>query len=146
LGSFAYAGVGSIYHIQETLTANKYKYILQRQMMSSFNKLVNCHDGYFQHDNDPKHASKLCGRYLSNKKIQLLEWPSQSPDLNPIENLWKYLDDLCMERECKNELELFRTLKNAWNNIHRKYLRILVESMPRRCQAVLDAHGGATKY
>ena len=44
-------------------------------------------DFKFQHDNDPKHTSKVVKAYLSNAKFVVLDWPSQSPDLNPIENI-----------------------------------------------------------
>ena len=58
---------------------------------------------------------------------------AQSPDLNPIENLWMILDEKVKERKCRNEDELFRCLENAWNGIEKKTLEKLVFSMPNRC-------------
>ncbi len=42
---------------------------------------------YFQHDNDPKHTSNLVKEYLNEQEYQVLDWPPQFPDLNPIENM-----------------------------------------------------------
>ena len=73
-------------------------------------------------------------------------WPSQSPDLNPIENLWSILDSNLKDRRPQSKAELFQVLQEGWNRLDVDLLRRLVESMPRRIQAVIDANGYMTKY
>ena len=68
-----------------------------------------------------------------------MQWPAQSPDLNPIENLWAELNRLTKVKKPKNENELFEILKSGWNEITDEYLHKLVESMPSRCKAVIKS-------
>ena len=56
------------------------------------------------------------------------------------------MSELARQLEDYTEEELFEVLKQAWANIPRRYIESLIESMPRRCQAVIDANGYATKY
>ena len=94
-------------------------------------------------------AAKNVIKYLSKKKVRVLEdWPSQSPDLNPIEHLWNELSRRLKKRPThpKNKDELENCLREEWQQIPReKYLR-LIDSMPRRIEECISNNGWATSY
>ena len=102
----------------------------------------------FQHDNDPKHTTKMTQEYLKKSNLQILEWPAQLPDLNPIEHLWHLLKRRLSkyEKMPSGILKLSDRVEVEWNNISKEECMHLIESMPRRVAAVLKARGGYTKY
>ena len=75
-------------------------------------------------------------------------WPANSPDLNPIENLWHILRDRIRKRKVQPRTKeaLIEALQEEWVKLDMKIVNDLIDSMPRRLQAVIDAKGGATKY
>ena len=75
-----------------------------------------------------------------------MPWPSQSPDLNPIEHFWDLLDLETKLRKAKTKDQLIVTLQKAWNDFDCSKLEKLVLSMRRRCKAVIAAKGYPTKY
>jgi hypothetical protein len=145
-GCFSPNGVGKLYQIHGTMNAKVYRMILISQMIPSVRRLFGASEWTFQHDNDPKHTSNLVKQYLMNKRVNVMIWPAQSPDLNPIENLWGELDKRLADRQCNNSDDLFNILKEGWDNLDQNYLENLVKSMPRRCRDVIKAKGHATKY
>ena len=105
-------------------------------------------DFIFQHDNDPKHTSKIAKEWLANHQVEVLDWPAQSPDLNPIEHLWGYLKRRLesYERAPTSMHELWRRVEEEWEKIPGAECAKLVESMPNRVSEVLKAKGGYTTY
>ena len=84
-----------------------------KNLLASTKKLRLGKHFIFQQDNDPKHTSKKAKEFFIQKQIELLEWPAQSPDLNPIEHLWAILDKKCGTRCLKRKEDLKIMLQEA---------------------------------
>ena len=101
----------------------------------------------FMQDGAPCHRAKIVTQFLKAQTINILDWPGNSPDLNPIENLWTILKNKVSERQPTNAKMLEQAIKEVWvRDISSAYCQNLVESMPRRLEAVIKAKGGPTKY
>jgi transposase len=85
-GCFSSKGVVNLAIIDGKMNAAMYTGILSNNIPSSVAKL-GLKKYIFQQDNDPKHTSALTKKFFKAKWIKVLEFPSQSPDLNPIEQL-----------------------------------------------------------
>ena len=128
------------------MNASHYCRILNANLTASATALDLGPDFVFQQDNDPKHTAIITKKFFAENNITVLDWPSQSPDLNPIEHLWAILEKQLGERRFKTKDQLKEALRMAWSNIEVQQLRSLVESMPRRLAAIIKARGGPTKY
>jgi DDE superfamily endonuclease len=94
------------------------------------------------------HTSKIAAATRVGSGLQFLPWPAQSPDLNPIENLWHDVKTRLYERKKKpkNLPELERAVKAAWKSIPPERIQALVDSMPRRIQLCIAAQGAPIQY
>ena len=102
----------------------------------------------FQQDNARPHTARITMAFLNLHHVNILPWPSMSPDLNPIEHLWDELDRRVRTRPQAPTThdELFQALQEEWNNIPLQCVQTLTSSMPRRCQAVIASRGSHTQY
>ena len=86
-GCFSAKGTGRLHCIEGRMNGAMYREILGDNLLPSVRTLKMGRGWIVQHDNDPKHTAKATKEWLKKKHIKVLEWPSQFPDLNPIENL-----------------------------------------------------------
>ena len=83
-------------------------------------------------NNDPKHTSKVVAKWLKDVKVKVLEWPSQSLDLSPIEHLLAELKKRVRAMRSTNLTQLPQLCQEEWAKIHPTYCGMLVEGYPRR--------------
>jgi transposase len=110
----------------------------------------------FMQDNAPCHKTQDILALLQESQIEVMEWPGQSPDLNPIENLWTDLKARFHQRwslmfskpsQSRDNLHRCRELvQEVWHASSEELIDKLVKSMPRRVEQVFKAKGGSTKY
>ena len=132
-------------YVPGNLTAVRYIYeIIQPHLMHAIDRQREL----FQEDNARPHTARVSTDNLEQNNINVLPWPSKSPDLNSIEHLWDQLDRRVSQQQppYQTHYQLRQMLQQEWRTIPRSNVRNLIESMPRRCRAVLAARGGHTRY
>ena len=146
-GCMASNGIGRLHICEGMMNATKYAAVLETKLLASARSLFPDEYWIFQDDNAPCHRAKLVKRWIQSHKVAQINWPAQSPDLNPIENLWRRINVIIAKNKPSNKRELIENIIQAWHHIVTpKEFRNLVQSMPRRCKAVIQNKGFPTKY
>ena len=101
-----------------------------------------------QLDNDRPHTARLTANFLQQHNIRVMPWPLLSPDLNPIEHFWDALQRQInrIQPRPTAAAELEQVIRQAWPYIGMAAISRLIYSMPTRCQAVIDACRGHTRF
>jgi transposase len=148
-GCFSARGVGDLVLIEGILNADLYVDILNDNLLGTLNWYgLEKSEITFQHDNDPKHTSRLASQWLSDQEIDVLMWPPQSPDLNPIETLWAWFKFRLTDYPtmATSVRELWDRAQDVWNSFTQEECMRLIDSIPERISAVIKAKGGYTGF
>lgn len=147
-GCFSFHGFGTLYLFTHNLNAEKMLKIYRRALLKSAKKWFESDNESWilQEDNDPKHRSRLCTVWKAENDIETLDWPAQSPDANPIENVWSIIKRKLQGKRVYTLKQLCYHIRAIWRSLPQQYAENLVESMPKRCQRILDNNGDWTTY
>jgi hypothetical protein len=129
------------------MNATKYCGVLEEHLLPFWNSLDK--DLIFMQDGAPPHTANLTKKWKAAHGITCMNWPAQSPDLNPIENIWQQLKTALEKRspQANNKAELLIALQEEWAKLGEKNtLDVLIKSMPKRVRDVISSNGMPTKY
>jgi transposase len=145
-GCFSGAGGrGSLYFLppKTTMNGDRYMEMLREKLIFWMDHHKATH---FLQDGAPCHKSKKVMAFLKQQKFALMDWPGNSPDLNPIENLWSILKGKLKKKDNISSLPLLiRAIKELWVKLPKDLMVKLAHSMPVRIKMCLENAGQMTK-
>lgn len=147
-GCFTKNNLGPLVKLEGRVTGAVYIDVLRNYLLPFLDDLDDQENYLFQEDNAPIHTARIVKSWKEENDVNSIPWPAQSPDLNPIENLWDELERQVRAHTPlpKNREDLWEILQEEWLNIDINKYQNLVDSMPRRIAAVIQSKGHPTKY
>ena len=143
-----YHGVGNLVILDENVNAENHVRTLSENLLDPVENIFGDrnHPFVFQHDNAPAHTTRRTVASLEQQDISTIQEPSQSLDLNIVEQAWDFMGSAIGRVIPNTRNGLIRTLHNIWLNITVPYFHNLYISPPRRIRAVVRGRGYPTKY
>lgn len=149
-GAICSNGRSSLVIIRGSLRGESYRQLLSEHLLPWAEHLLGPRATHwrFQDDNAPPHRCTLVNQFVQESGIRRIDWPSRSPDLNPIEHVWDVLGRRVRARDPPptSIAQLSIALQEEWLQISQGLIRRIVLSMPRRVHQVLQTRGGHTSY
>ena len=148
-GCMTWDGVGFLCRINGNMDGELYRSILGGELIQTLEWYGLQRDGIvFQHDNDPKHTAIATKKWLGDNQFQVMIWPPQSPDMNPIEHMWNELDRRIRKRLVlpKSTDDLWAAIEEEWEAIPQSTCQNLIKTIPERIHDLWKAKGGITRW
>jgi transposase len=145
-GCFSKLGLGPLVALEGTMNAEKYIELLKDTIIPEL--AAAGRPMTFMQDNAPCHTANVVKAFMEENGIETLKWPPQSPDMNPIENLWAIVKARRQKKYGlpKSKNQLIDQIFDIWDNIEPKLVQNLAESGIKRVKAVLKLKGKVSKY
>lgn len=144
-GGIFLGGRTKLEFIQGKVNAEYYERILERQLLPIAN-MFKGQKWFFQQDNAAVHTAKSVKNFMASKKLNVIQWPSKSPDLNPIENVWAIMKRRVAEKEPQNISELEMAISEIWENLEQGIIDNCVRSMVSRMTELQEKKGHKINY
>uniref|UniRef100_A0A8C6XEX7 Tc1-like transposase DDE domain-containing protein n=1 Tax=Naja naja TaxID=35670 RepID=A0A8C6XEX7_NAJNA len=144
-GAMASASAGPLCFIKSRVNAAVYQ-ILEHFMLPSADELYGDADFIFQQNLAPAHTAKSTKTWFNDRGITVLDWPTNSPYLNPLENLWGIAKRKMRDMRPNNAEEVKAAFEASWSSITPQQCHKLIAFMPCHIEAVIAAKGAQIKY
>ena len=145
-GCISAYGMGSLHIWKGTINAERYIEVLEQHMLPSRWRLFQGRPCIFQQDNAKPHTASITTAWLRRRRVRVLNWSACSPDLSPIENIWRIMKQKIRQRRPRTFEQLESNIRQEWDNIPLPKLQQLVSSVLRRFQTVVKRRGDATQW
>ena len=145
-GCFSKVALGPLVALEGSMDARKYVQLLEDVLLPELEAAGR--PMVFMQDNAPCHTAKLVADFFERKRVTVLKWPPQSPDLNPIENLWAIVKSRRKKKfgTPSSKAELVSQVFKIWEEIDQNLVSVLADSANRRLKECIRLKGAISKY